>query len=53
MDDFFDIFKRVIRTLAKENGAAEVAKDYFNSKYNHPDVMTKGIFKDGSNPFKK
>ncbi|WP_418300777.1 hypothetical protein [Lysinibacillus fusiformis] len=40
-------------TLAKENGAAEVAKDYFDSKYNHPDVMTKGIFKDGSNPLKK
>ncbi|QTB28861.1 hypothetical protein [Lysinibacillus sphaericus] len=40
-------------TLAKENGVAEVAKDYFDSKYNHPDVMTKGIFKDGSNPLKK
>lgn len=40
-------------TLAKENGVAEVAKDYFDSKYNHPDVMAKGIFKDGSNPFKK
>ncbi|XKO57269.1 hypothetical protein ACI2WT_09735 [Lysinibacillus fusiformis] len=22
-------------------------------KYNHPNVITKGIFKDGSNPFKK
>lgn len=40
-------------TLAKEHGVAEVAKDYFDSKYNHPDVMAKGIFKDGSNPFKK
>ncbi len=40
-------------TLAKENGVAEAEKGFFDSKYNHPDVMEKGIFKDGSNPIKK
>lgn len=39
--------------LAKQYGVPQVENDYFNSKYNDPDVMKKGIYKDGSNPFKK
>lgn len=31
--------------IAKENGVSTVEKGYFDSKYNHPDVLTKGIFK--------
>lgn len=39
--------------LAKQYDVPRVDKDFFNSKYNDPDVMNKGIFKDDSNSSKK
>jgi len=39
--------------LAKQYDVPQVDKDFFNSKFNDPDVMNKGTYKDGSNPFKK
>lgn len=36
--------------IAKETGAVMYEDSYFDSKYNHPDVKAKGVFKDGSNP---
>ncbi|MFY0516225.1 hypothetical protein ACOMCU_00145 [Lysinibacillus sp. UGB7] len=40
-------------TSAKEFNVPEIENEYFDSELNHPDVVGKGVYKDGHNPFTK